>query len=186
VLLKVLEEPPAGCYLIMTTTQVAAIMPTIRSRSHVFRLQPLCAADIERILIRGGMPPDQARIRAAQAGGSHRNARLGDDIPVPLEQLLTLSRGEFRAETIAEVVGQLPQRASKSEDGAERSAAAEQRRVCRQWLDVLLQSLRVELARDQTTDVVEVIERVLTLQADLNRNINPRLVIEALALPYRN
>jgi DNA polymerase III subunit delta' len=182
VLLKILEEPPAGCYLIMTTTQVAAVLPTIRSRSHVYRLQPLTVADVENILIKGGMAEGQARIAAAQAHGSHRSARALEDASVPLEQLLALSRGEFVSAQIADVVAQLPQRAHKSDDGSERSIASEQRRVCRQWLDSLLQSLRVELVRAQTTELVDVIDRVLMLQSDLNRNINPRLIIEALAL----
>ena len=40
-LLKILEEPPKKTLLILTTSQPAAFLPTIRSRCRVFRMNPL-------------------------------------------------------------------------------------------------------------------------------------------------
>lgn len=39
-LLKILEEPPANTYFILTTEQRAKLLPTVRSRCQVFRLPP--------------------------------------------------------------------------------------------------------------------------------------------------
>jgi len=45
--LKTLEEPPPGTYFILITTRVERLLPTIRSRCQVVRLQPL-ASDVVR------------------------------------------------------------------------------------------------------------------------------------------
>ena len=95
--------------------------------------------------------------------------------------MLRLCRGEFHSALVAELVAALPQRERKDEDGPGRTLAGEQRLVCRQWLNSLLQRLRRELRGPQALPHAEMIERVIQLQHDLQRNLNPRLVLEALA-----
>jgi DNA polymerase III delta' subunit len=180
-LLKVLEEPPPDSYLIMTTAHARAVIGTIRSRVQLYRLQPLTSADLELVLRRLGLNEPDARARAAQGLGSHRNLAGTDEFPVPLEQLLELCRGEFRASLVADIVAALPQKQPTEDDGSGRTLAREQRRVCGQWLHSLLQSLRSHLTGPQATAHADLIERVLLLERDLQRNINPRLIIEALS-----
>ena len=50
-LLKILEEPPADTHIIMTSSSGDGLLPTIRSRSQRFRMQPLVASDLEAVLL---------------------------------------------------------------------------------------------------------------------------------------
>jgi DNA polymerase-3 subunit delta' len=49
-LLKILEEPPADCLLILITHNIAKILPTIRSRSQLFLCNPLTSGETEAVL----------------------------------------------------------------------------------------------------------------------------------------
>lgn len=178
-LLKVLEEPPAGVYLIMTTASARATLGTIRSRVQLYRLQPLGSADLEKLLRRNGLSDQEAKARAARGLGSHRGLLGEEEYPAPIEQMLALCRGEFSSALVADIVAALPQNQPSEESG--RTLVGEQRRVCGQWLKALLQSLRSHLLGPSALAHADLIERVLLLERDLHHNINPRLVIEALS-----
>ena len=178
-LLKVLEEPPPATWFILTTAFASGVLRTIRSRTQLYRLQPLIAGDVERILIQGGVPAPIAVRRAAASDGSHRGL-WNEDVPeVPLAGLTSLLRDGWSSATIADLVAALPTR--EREDG--RTVAAEQRRICRLWLAALQQSQRRELLGSDARAAADGIERIQQAQRDLLRNLQPRLVLEALALP---
>jgi DNA polymerase III delta' subunit len=183
-LLKVLEEPPAGAYLLMTAAHSASVLATIRSRAQLFRLQPLSVVEVEAVLRRGGVSAPVAATRSILSAGSHRG--LWEELSSPpLEAMLGLALNGFDSSLVADVVAALPQREPKGEDGPVRTLAGEQRRCCRQWLDALIQHMRGRLSGSEASQAADIIERVLSLQGDLRRNLSPRLVIEALALPAR-
>src|SRR5688572_4501037 len=70
-LLKSLEEPPATSHVFLVTASPQALLPTIRSRCQTLRLGPLPPAVLESYLReRGGLGAEEARLRAALAGGS--------------------------------------------------------------------------------------------------------------------
>jgi DNA polymerase III delta' subunit len=177
-LLKVLEEPPPGAYLVMTTANAKGLLPTIRSRVSLFRLAPLANDDVEQVLRRGGLDPVSARQRASLAAGSHRGLWQGQ-AAVPIAAMLRLCGEGLRTEWVAEVFAALPQRV-RDDDG--RSLVAEQRRILGHWLEALLQALRGGLRGAQAEHAAGAIERVLRLRHDLYLNLPPRLVIEGLAL----
>jgi len=178
-LLKVLEEPPPSTWFILTTAFASGVLRTIRSRAQLYRLQPLIAGDVERILMRGGVPAPIAARRATASEGSHRGL-WDDDLPeVPLAGLISLLRDGWSTTTLADLVSALPTR--EREDG--RTVASEQRRICRLWLAALQQSLRRDLLGTEARVAADGIERVQQALRDLQRNLQPRLVLEALALP---
>jgi DNA polymerase-3 subunit delta' len=181
-LLKVLEEPPRGTYLIMTTTSAASVLSTIRSRAQLYRLPPLSTAQIEHILQRQGMSADEAARLSVVAQGSLRGL---DDLSaaIPFEPLERLLSGHLDESLVSEVVSQLPQRVA--EDAGDRTLASEQRRVLGIWLEALVQRERFGLAGTDAELVCERIERVLRLKHDLDRHLSPQLVIEGLALQSR-
>lgn len=181
-LLKVLEEPPRGTYLIMTTTSAASVLTTIRSRAQLYRLPPLSTAQIEHILQRQGMSADEAARLSVVAQGSLRGL---DDLTaaIPFEPLERLLSGHLDEALVSEVVSQLPQRVA--EDAGDRTLASEQRRVLGIWLEALVQRERFGLAGPDAELVCERIERVLRLKHDLDRHLSPQLVIEGLALQSR-
>ena len=74
-LLKFFEEPPRGVLLLLTTTAVARILPTVRSRLLEVTFPPLTNREVATILEREGVEPDVAAHTAAIAGGSTTRAR---------------------------------------------------------------------------------------------------------------
>lgn len=182
-LLKALEEPPATVRFILTTTQSAAVMRTIRSRSQLYRLQALSAGDVERVLVRGGIPAAAARQRATQSDGGHRGL-WEDTNRIPLQPLLTLAREGYRTSVIAEILSHLPTTVTPAAEAQGLTLAAEQRRVVRTWLAALTQGLRADLRLDAATaqQAAERIMRIGALAGDLARNLQPRLVVESIGL----
>ncbi len=180
-LLKILEEPPAGTYLLMTTSNAGAVLKTIRSRTQLFRLQPLTRSDVARVLERGGVPAPMAEARARVAVGGHREG--WDDVePVPIGDLCALCEHGFSSERIDAVLARLPTRVTPAAEAAGRTLAYEQRQTVRRWLLALVQFQRDELRRAPNVALAERIEVILTLQSDLARNMQPRLLLEAVAL----
>ncbi len=181
VMLKVLEEPPAGAYFIMTTAQSSAVLKTIRSRAQTYRLHPLAAEDLGRILSQGGIPSEQAAARAMRSAGSHRG--LWEDLEsVPLADLRSLCLEGHRSETVARVMASLPAKLTPEQEEAGRTLSSEQRRAVRQWLTALSHDLQRDLRARPSAELADRIEGLSRLHRDLDRNLAPRLVIEALAL----
>jgi DNA polymerase-3 subunit delta' len=72
-MLKVLEEPPPDTYFILTTAELPALLPTIRSRLVQLRVKRLPAPLVERFLTQSAeprVPAAAARRRAEHASGS--------------------------------------------------------------------------------------------------------------------
>ena len=81
-LLKTLEEPPPTSYLILLTSRLMMLLPTIRSRCQIIRFAPLANREIENFLLgREKMTTDDARLRAQLAQGS-----LGVALAMNLEE----------------------------------------------------------------------------------------------------
>jgi DNA polymerase-3 subunit delta' len=71
-ILKILEEPPAGAVLLLTSNSAAAVPATIRSRCRRLALRPLPAETVVGLLqrYRPDLPPDDATAIAEIANGS--------------------------------------------------------------------------------------------------------------------
>lgn len=94
-LLKTLEEPPANCMLILTSSYREELLPTILSRCQQVRFDPLGDEQIRDALIeRDGLAPDHATLLARLSGGSLTRARelTGDDLMREREDVLEFVR----------------------------------------------------------------------------------------------
>jgi DNA polymerase III subunit delta' len=70
-LLKSLEEPPPTSHLILVSSAPQNLLPTIRSRCQVLRMAPLPSGLLEgHLREKRGLSAEEARLRAAMAGGS--------------------------------------------------------------------------------------------------------------------
>ncbi len=70
-LLKTLEEPPTWVVLILITSNLAALLPTILSRCQIYRFAPLAIDDlIEQLVTQHEMDRERATLVAALSGGS--------------------------------------------------------------------------------------------------------------------
>lgn len=97
-LLKSLEEPPARTLFILIAHSLGRLLPTIRSRCQVVKLQPLQGPELEDLLGRlGADMPDEAGLRhllIERSRGSARNAVLltqfgGLELTQVLDRLLS-------------------------------------------------------------------------------------------------
>jgi DNA polymerase-3 subunit delta' len=69
-LLKVIEEPPARCLILITVTTPGILLPTIRSRCRVLQLQPLADSAMRAILGRACEDGEVDERRVQLSGGS--------------------------------------------------------------------------------------------------------------------
>jgi len=70
-LLKTLEEPPPWVVLILITSNLATLLPTILSRCQIYRFAPLAIDDlIEQLVAQHEMDRERATLLAALSGGS--------------------------------------------------------------------------------------------------------------------
>ncbi len=75
-LLKSLEEPDDSTYFLLTADQETAVLPTIRSRCRVVRVEPMTDRQVEEVLLQdGSIPRDKAHRAALLSEGSIGVAR---------------------------------------------------------------------------------------------------------------
>ena len=80
-LLKTLEEPPPGTFIMLVSARPDSLLPTILSRCQMVRFSPLATEDVERHLAAlGRFSSDDAALAARLSGGS-----LGRAIEMDLE-----------------------------------------------------------------------------------------------------
>jgi DNA polymerase-3 subunit delta' len=194
-LLKILEEPPPGIVIILIAESTAGILPTLVSRSQVVRFSFVPAPEIAQALTeRYGIPAERARYLAALSGG-----RVGT-------ALAAAGAGEEPFEHRTGVVEELD--AVMSGDDAARldvaEAVARRRDDIERWLDVALLWVRDVIVWQHAQDPALLVnldgqaaiarwaaragserfrrsaEAIEEAKGHLRRNLNPRLVLEAL------
>ncbi len=68
-MLKTLEEPPAGTLIILITSALSSLLPTVRSRAHTVRFGRLTRKMVEQVLLSRGMEQPMASKLAMFSGG---------------------------------------------------------------------------------------------------------------------
>ena len=179
-LLKILEEPPAQTHLCMTTCNAGALLETITSRAQIFRMQALSVDQVAHILERGGLDHNEAQHRALLSTGGHRGLWGSDIAEPPLEAMTALLSSGYDPERVAEVMDCLPSHAG--EVPKDTTVNAEQRRLLGFWFEALIQYQRRDLRGPQAEQVAQRIEHLLRLRSDLRLYVQPRLIVEGLAL----
>ena len=92
-LLKTLEEPPGASVIVLVAAGAGLLLPTIRSRCQIVRLEPLASDDVVAVLTARGVEPGEARALAAIADGSPGRAlTLADDRESRAQLLGALAR----------------------------------------------------------------------------------------------
>ena len=194
-LLKTLEEPPMESVLILLTSELARLLPTIRSRCQIYHFAPLGLAEIERFLReRFQRPEEEIRLLARLSGGRIGKA-LSIDLSVyremrheALELLAVLSAGDrVRLIRAAEYWGR-------------RLDREEFERRLEVLAHVLADVLRLQLEAGEVVNadviahlrslavrwppprIVRFMEQLAALRRDLWRNLNRQLALEALFL----
>jgi DNA polymerase III subunit delta' len=190
--LKTLEEPSGDAILILMTTHVDAVLPTILSRCQQLRFPSLPTETIAAQLREKGTDEDSARIAAALAGGSIERAQEiaeGDWLQARkslLEKIVALSPGEI-----------IPLFAAAEETAKDKDSAIHLVDLLNVfWRDVLLTHsgspeiintdllplIRSVSERNSLERVIEKLERISRTRQALSRNANPRLAVEVLIM----
>ncbi len=195
-LLKTLEEAPDYAVLILTADSPESLLPTIVSRCEVLRLQPVPLDMVTSFLSARGASPEDARLLAHISGGSPGRAlRLHEDS-------LALA---FRRDRLADLESLLPATRAQRFAYADKLARDKpaMRRVLELWLsfwrDVLIrtagdpspianidhqagiESLAAHLDLPAAHRIVADLDRA---RAQLDANVNPRLLAEVLLLDW--
>ena len=198
-LLKTLEEPPPGVYLLLLTPKPEALLPTVVSRCQLVDLKPVPHDVIAAHLVeRHGMDEDAAERTARLSGGRPGWAIRAAGDPRLLEAV------EEKVDAVEEVV--LGGMETRFEHAAKLGSATDRdresgRRELEVWLawwrDVMLvkegapqmaanlsrmdslKSVAETLTRQQITGAIQAIRRTRRLIA---RNVNSRLALEVMML----
>jgi DNA polymerase-3 subunit delta' len=90
-LLRTLEEPPGRSVIVLLATSAALLLPTVRSRCQVVRLDPLVPAEVAAVLLARGLAPERAALLAGLAEGSPGRALAldADDVAKVRARVLT-------------------------------------------------------------------------------------------------
>jgi DNA polymerase-3 subunit delta' len=175
-LLKTLEEPPPRTYFVLITSRPNRLLDTIRSRTLAVRFGPLPEAVIAGILNAHGRDPSAA----AMAQGSAELALVlaSDEAARARDEFLRGTNAALEAPDLSEAL-----RFADSRKG--------DRDVLRGELSFLAQSLAARARGHLDGEVLES-ERlaehhkvVLSAMEDLERNVQPALVLEAMFVRLR-
>jgi DNA polymerase III subunit delta' len=196
-LLKTLEEPPPYAVLILITTALEPILPTITSRSQVVYLRPVAAHVTQAALQdKYGLNDDDARLLARFSGG-----RIGWAIQAAQDPTL-LDQRESALDLLEQVLqSNRAQRFELANDlGKDKLALGTLLELWQTyWRDLMLQtqsaSVRLanvdrEVSLQQMTyafngdDVLRALNATRALSHILSYNINTRLALETLFLEY--
>jgi DNA polymerase III subunit delta' len=194
-LLKTLEEPPGSAVLLLIATYPSLLLPTVRSRCQLVRLDPLPADAVARVLTARGVPEERARELAPLAEGSPGQALLldGDDERRVRERLLAdLPRlGTLTAREVSDLAQEVSRGAI---DAALAAATAFYRDVLQTVLlgDALplrnpasADGVRTTAARLSPAALLRQLAVVCDTIADLGKNANRMLSIETMLLWLR-
>lgn len=196
--LKTLEEPPSHAIMLLTADNPESLLPTVVSRCEVLRLRPLPIGQVEKELQRRGADSSQAQLIAHISGGRPGYA---------FQLLADSSMLEARNQQLNDLSRMLS--ASRVEKFSYAEKLVKDRKVMRQtlacwlsfWRDVLLRTTNADSPLENVDRVseIETLAGSLDLTAararvaeaehsirQMDKNVNPRLLMEVLLLGWKN
>lgn len=199
-LLKTLEEPPPFAVFLLTAIERGGVLPTIASRCQELRLRPAGRSELAEALVARGTEPDRAQQLAALAGGRQGWALAAAQEPALVEQQATSARQLVEALSGSRVERLLRARVLSERWATQPEAVRETLRVWMSWWrDVILVQLGLlgrvvhldaaeqtavhraaaGIPRQAAREAAAAIQQTL---ADLDTNVNARLVLDLLLL----
>jgi DNA polymerase-3 subunit delta' len=175
-LLKLLEEPPANTWIVLTTPEPERVLPTIRSRTVPLRLAPLPDAEVRAFATQALTPAStgaalDALVRRAGgiigrlAGGSEATDKVAADARALLDAVGAGAGARF-------------ERSLRQPPWSARGGFTD-------LLDALAEELSVRARaaadRGNAEPFVAALERVQRARAEAQGNVNPQLLLASLA-----
>lgn len=191
-LLKTLEEPPGNAIMILLTTAVDNVLPTIRSRCQILAFAGVPTAEIEMLLLAGGVTPEIAHTAATLADGSVARAMdfcnndLGSERQQIIERACRVSRQDMASVFgFGELFDKDREKALQSLDtliGFWRDMLALQSGAPDIINCTLSDLLAGEADRRSRTTLLDDIETLLKMRQAIQRNANVRLAMDVLGI----
>lgn len=177
-LLKSLEEPPAYVQFLLITAAPAALLPTVRSRCQVVSFGPLGEADTRRAAAAAGLGAEAGRALEAAAGAPgplisgewKAAAKRREDLSALLEGGLDAARYPELAPRLEALAGEPPR--LLLQDALR--LVADARRAGLGARGPLQEAAR----RRGPAGLGAVADRLAESLSHLERNVNPRLLLE--------
>ena len=199
-LLKVLEEPPPKCILILIASNLTRVLPTILSRCQTIRFTQISPRRLKRYLIESfGLSRADAHLLTSMAGGS-----LGKAVRF-MESGLLERRGEIVDSFLK--IGSGEKLADSLEEIFDRFSDKEELREALEILALLFRDmifLKVGAERDflanpdmkeilekfsaafSTEDIAEVLQKLREFTGYLDQSVNVKLILPALLNSINN
>lgn len=190
-LLKSLEEPPTGTYFILITPLIAAVLPTIRSRSQLVRFGPLSKSEIRKVI---GEEADEWVVEAS-LGSIEAARKMMDDRDSYLEiegatlNFLNIASERFPGEEIQNLRDLIKDKASQSFmtsliQSVIRDAylmrGGQKPRGAAKW-----NSLSSKISVFSNSALESLSQRALLIEKDLSANVDRGLILENFAIQWR-
>jgi len=178
-MLKVLEEPPADTYFVLTAAEPSGLLPTIRSRLVQLRVGRLTAAEVTRFLVDvAGVSERDARRRAELAGGAIgaalEQAGAGADDVRAAERLLAAAANP--AQRFGHALGVKPYGGRGDFTGTLDAAA----NILRDELARRLQGAAPGTGDAPTTRLLAQVHEIEQARRLAQGNVNPQLIVADL------
>jgi DNA polymerase-3 subunit delta' len=197
--LKTLEEPPPRSLLILIATDFERQLPTIVSRCQIVRFAPLPPALVAELLVQQGVEKAKVEQLARLSGGSPGQAfGLADDALWSFRRNLASELANPKPDTV-----QLAKRWMEFAEDAGKEAASQRRRAAlalRLALDLINAALLASTGADPkliepddrtavarlaerlgTDRLLQIVDRCLEADHQIDRKVQLVLVVEALA-----
>ena len=182
-LLKTLEEPPPGAVLFLIGTTLSKQLPTIRSRSQVFRFSPLEDDQLAKVLVSrqgelfDGEPisEQEAMQLASQAGGSvtHALALREPGLVEARESILQSLRAGVDPIRFAVLLEEQTKSA-----GTEPSL---RRARFRELMRIIMEHYRTLAVSPENEYALDALDACLEAEEALGRNANQSTLVQVLA-----
>lgn len=103
-LLKTIEEPPGQSIILLVANQLTLLLPTVRSRCQLLRLDPLPDTDVQCLLAAQGVAPERVALLAARAEGAPGRAlEIANEPDDGLRQVMLTALPQLRDRSAAEL-----------------------------------------------------------------------------------
>jgi len=199
-LLKVLEEPPSECILILIASNLTRVLPTILSRCQTIRFTQISPRRLKGYLIESfGLSETDAHLLTSMAGGS-----LGRAVRF-MESGLLERRGEIVNSFLK--IGSGEELADSLEETFDRFSDKEELREAIELLALLFRDmifLKVGAEKDflanpdmkevlekfsadfSTEDIAEVLQKLREFTGYMDQSVNPKLILPVLLNSINN
>lgn len=174
-LLKTLEEPPKDTYFFMTAESENDILPTIRSRSKIVNFQSVPEKEIYEACRDNAYHEELVKFSVGKPGKLMRLMNDQEYFEAHREMYAYLNRFLERPNLpmVFEIVRKY-----------------ENKLAAKEFLDLLITRIRSILLSGEITpvlahlDFTEVVEKIEIAKSDIMGNVNVKLVLENLLIPF--